>query len=75
LIHIIGTAKDQSGNLYYKCKNSWGRSAGRRGYVYLSVAYMRMKGISVLLHKDGLMPETKLKFSKKINLYISATFI
>ncbi|WP_449437043.1 C1 family peptidase [Pedobacter steynii] len=66
LIHITGTAKDQFGNLYYKCKNSWGRSAGRRGYVYLSVAYMRMKGISVLLHKDGLLPETKLKFNKKI---------
>ena len=66
LIHITGTAKDQSGNLYYKCKNSWGRSAGRRGYVYLSVAYMRMKGISVLLHKDGLMPETRSKLSKGI---------
>lgn len=66
LIHITGTAKDQKGNLYYKCKNSWGRSAGRRGYVYLSVSYMRMKGISILLHRDGLMPETKSKLSKEI---------
>jgi len=68
LLHITGTAKDQNGNLYYKCKNSWGRSAGRRGYVYLSVAYMRMKGISVLLHKDGLTSKTREKLFPKTEL-------
>lgn len=59
LVHIVGKAKDQHGNIYYKCKNSWGPAAGRNGFLYLSVAYMRMKGISVLLHKNGLTDATK----------------
>jgi bleomycin hydrolase len=58
-IHIIGKAKDQSCNIYYKAKNSWGPALGRQGFFYLSAAYLRMKGISVLLHKDGLLSATK----------------
>jgi len=61
LMHITGLVKDQNGHLYYKCKNSWGPGAGRNGYMYLSNAYMRMKGISVLLHKEGLADTTRLK--------------
>lgn len=61
LMHIVGKAKDQYGNSYYKAKNSWGTNALRRGFIYLSIPYMRMKGISVLLHKDGLMDTTKHK--------------
>lgn len=63
LVHITGMAKDQLGNLYFKCKNSWGRKAGRNGYLYLSIPYVRMKGISVLLHKDGLNPSTVRKLN------------
>lgn len=59
LVHITGKVKDQYGNIYYKAKNSWGPKAGREGFLYLSVAYMRMKAISVLLHKDGLADSTR----------------
>jgi bleomycin hydrolase len=59
LMHIIGKAKDQKGNIYYKVKNSWGTKSGKDGFVYMSVAYLKLKAISVLLHKDGLMPKTK----------------
>ncbi|MEK8179603.1 C1 family peptidase [Flavobacterium buctense] len=59
LMHIIGKAKDQKGNLYYKVKNSWGTKSGRNGFVYMSVAYLKLKAISVLVHKDGLMSSTK----------------
>jgi bleomycin hydrolase len=59
LMHISGKAKDQHGNIFYKCKNSWGPKAGRRGFMYLSVAYMKMKGISVMLYKDGLIDSTR----------------
>jgi len=59
LMHIVGKVKDQYGNIYYKCKNSWGTNAGQQGYMYLSIPYMRMKSISVLLHKDGLIDSTR----------------
>lgn len=61
LVHITGKLKDQYGNIYYKAKNSWGPEAGRQGFIYLSVPYMKMKGISVLLHKDGLTDSTRRK--------------
>ena len=59
LMHIIGKVKDQKGNMYYKVKNSWGAKSGKDGFVYMSVAYVRLKAISVLLHKDGLTKKTK----------------
>lgn len=59
LMHIVGKAKDQKGNLYYKVKNSWGPQSGRNGFVYMSVSYLKLKAISVLLHKEGLRSQTK----------------
>ncbi len=69
-MHIIGKAKDQHGNIYYKVKNSWGVKAGREGSMYMSIPYLRMKAISVLLHKDGL---TELTTKKTENLGKSST--
>ena len=62
-MHITGKAKDQNGTIYYKVKNSWGINAGRHGSMYMSVPYLRMKAISVLLHKDGLTESTKKSIS------------
>ena len=59
LMHIIGKVADQKGNQYYKVKNSWGTSSGKDGFVYISVPYVRLKAISVMLHKDGLTKKTK----------------
>lgn len=59
LMHIVGKVKDQNGNYYYKVKNSWGTNSGKKGYIYMSVPYVRMKAISVMLHKDGLMKGTR----------------
>lgn len=62
LMHIVGKVKDQKGNIYYKVKNSWGsKNLGNDGYIYMSVPYLRLKAISVLLHKDGLLKKTKKK--------------
>jgi bleomycin hydrolase len=61
LMHIVGKVKDQTGKIYYKVKNSWGNKSGKEGYVYMSVSYMKLKSISVLLHKDGLTKTTKSK--------------
>ncbi|EDM44738.1 hypothetical protein SCB49_14240 [unidentified eubacterium SCB49] len=66
LMHITGTVKDQNGNTYYKVKNSWGTDESRTthgGYVYFSEAYMRLKTISVTLHKDAVPNATAKKLS------------
>lgn len=61
LMHITGTASDQNGNRYYLVKNSWGKRSGKNGYIYMSAAYLKLKGISVMLHKDALKPELRAK--------------
>jgi len=56
LMHITGMAKDQNGAIYFKTKNSWGSDSNRvkyGGYIYISAAYIRLKAISVTIHKDG----------------------
>ncbi|WP_298154813.1 C1 family peptidase [Flavobacterium sp.] len=59
LMHIVGKVKDQKGNVYYKVKNSWGTAGPHSGFVYMSVPYVRLKAISVLLHKGGLLKKTR----------------
>ena len=59
LMHIVGKVVDQKGNNYYKVKNSWGTRAGKDGYFYMSVPYIRLKAISVMVNKDGLTKKTK----------------
>ncbi|MEN8186948.1 MAG: C1 family peptidase [Bacteroidota bacterium] len=61
LMHITGIAKDQKGNKYYKVKNSWGTDFVYGGYVYISKAYMELKSISIMIHKDAIPEEVKDK--------------
>ena len=67
LMHITGLSKDQNGTLYFKTKNSWGSQTDRvnyGGYVYMSASYIRLKAISVTIHKDAL----KQSLKKQLNL-------
>ncbi|WP_271855918.1 C1 family peptidase [Patiriisocius marinus] len=64
LMHITGSLKDQNGTKYYKVKNSWGTDESRNangGYVYFSEAYMKLKAISVTVHKDAIPKTTARK--------------
>ena len=54
LMHIIGTAIDQNNNEYYVVKNSWGDKRAFDGYVYVSKAYMAMKTMGIMIHKDAV---------------------
>jgi bleomycin hydrolase len=63
-MHIVGKVKDQKGNFYYKVKNSWGtddKKVANGGFVYMSVPYMRLKAISLMVHKEGVTKETRKK--------------
>ncbi len=66
LMHITGKVEDQNGNTYYMVKNSWGTNPERTahdGYVYFSEAYMRLKTISITLHKDAVTTGIAKKLS------------
>jgi bleomycin hydrolase len=63
-MHLTGIAKDQFGNTFYMEKNSWGEGGKYKGYSYLSVPFMRMRTMSIMLHKDGVPPA----IAKKIGL-------
>jgi len=64
LMHIIGILKDQNGNTYYKVKNSWGNiNVGNDGFINMSEAYMKLKTISIMVHKDAIPTEIKTKLN------------
>jgi bleomycin hydrolase len=63
-MHIIGTARDQNGTLYYKVKNSWGEYNMYDGYFYASVPYIALQTLDIMVHKNAI-PQ---KIAKKMGL-------
>lgn len=62
---VVGIAKDQNGNKYYKIKNSWGTANGPyEGYWYCSEQYLRLYTVFFTLHKDALSKSMR----KNLNL-------
>jgi bleomycin hydrolase len=59
---IVGTAKDQTGKLFYKVKNSWGTGSKYKGYLYVSEAFVQYKTMNIAVHKNALPTHIKAKF-------------
>jgi len=64
LMHLIGTATDQNGKLYYITKNSWAASSNNMGgKLYMSEAFVRLKTIAIQVHKDAIPRAIKAKLN------------
>lgn len=64
LMHIIGKAYDQNGNLYYLTKNSWATySNSLGGKLYMSEAFVRLRTVAIQVHKDAIPASIKAKIN------------
>ena len=59
LMHIVGIAKGPDGGTWYVVKNSWGDRGPFGGHMMMSRAYLASKTLGVMIHRDGLLPETR----------------
>lgn len=62
LMHIIGTAKDENGKIYFTVKNSWGtRTNETGGLLYMSEDFAALKTVAIMVHKNAIPKETREK--------------
>lgn len=62
LMLLTGIAEDQRGEIFYKVKNSWSeKGSPYDGFFFASTAFMQLKTVSILLHKDAINEKMKEK--------------
>lgn len=63
-MEIVGIAKDQNGNRYYKVKNSWDTNQIYDGFFYVSEPYFLAKTVDILVNRKAI-PDVIAKKLKK----------
>jgi bleomycin hydrolase len=53
-MHIIGLATDQSGNTFYKVKNSWGIVGKYDGFIFVSKPYIMLRTTNIMVNKNAI---------------------
>jgi bleomycin hydrolase len=53
-MHIVGLAKDQEGNIFYKVKNSWGPQGKYKGYIFVSREFVKLKTTTIMINRNSL---------------------
>jgi len=53
-MHIVGTATDQAGNIFYKVKNSWGVMGKYDGFIYVSKAFIALRTTNIMVNKAAI---------------------
>ncbi|MCG8411665.1 MAG: aminopeptidase [Bacteroidales bacterium] len=61
-MHIVGIAYDQTGNKFYKVKNSWDVDNIYDGYIYMSEAFIKYKATDIMINKKTLPRSIAKKF-------------
>ncbi len=61
---IVGVAKDQEGNRYYKVKNSWDTNQLYNGYIYVSEPFFLGKTIDIMVNRNAVPKD----IAKKLKL-------
>jgi len=64
-MEIVGVAKDQNGNRYYKVKNSWDTNQVYDGFFYVSEPYFLAKTVDILVHRNAIPAATAKKIGLK----------
>ncbi|BDX36672.1 aminopeptidase [Tenuifilaceae bacterium CYCD] len=62
---LVGKAKDQTGTVYYKVKNSWGADGVYDGYFYASKPFVLYKTTSIMVHKNAVPKDIMNKLGIK----------
>ena len=64
-MEIIGTAKDQEGNRYYKVKNSWDTNQIYDGFFYVAEPYFLAKTMNIYVNREAIPAATAKKMGLK----------
>jgi len=62
LMHLVGIAKDQNNTKYYITKNSWGEISDFNGYLMMSEAFVKLKTVGIMVHKESVPDSLVDKF-------------
>jgi bleomycin hydrolase len=53
-MHIVGLATDQSGNTFYKVKNSWGVTGKYDGFLFVSKAFIMLRTTNIMVNRNAI---------------------